>query len=230
MNQLPGAWITEESIVRDDAAGGTVPSQRPLYLRRLQPGAPVPADVEEGAQRYDLVVRTEMPESLRRPAALAGAAIAVAGAAAVGAGNPYGLVAVTPGLGLLAAGLGGGAETCRFRPSVDGSWVPAPPPPPEPPRTVPLLGRGYRVGIGVVSLAFLSVVALRWNEAPVSELAMAFVMGAGLGAAAIAGSRPMTIPGAEPHLLQRFHDLADPATPLPGDTTRTGERSAESPR
>lgn len=229
MNQLPGVWITAESIVRDGPADGTAASRRPFYLRRLQPGAPLPADVEEGAQRYDLVTRTEMPESLRRPAALAGAAITVAGAAAVAAVSAYGAVAILVGLGLLAAGIVGGVESYLFRPSADGVWVQAPPPPPEPSRTVPYLRRGECVALGVLSLAFLSVVALRWSTAPFSELAIAFALGAGLGALAIAGTLPRPSVGADFHRLQRFLDQADPSIPLPDDASLSGERRDESP-
>lgn len=59
IHELPGVWhMHQEAIPREGASGMVV---KPRYLRRLDPGAPLPDDVDPAASRFEIVAERLPP-------------------------------------------------------------------------------------------------------------------------------------------------------------------------
>lgn len=222
----PGVWVPAEYLeLGGEVAEGrsTVPGLR--FLRRIEPGGGLPDGVDPGAARFDVVVRSEMSPGARLAAAAAGAAIALASAATLVAGVPWGVISLLAGIALIAVGVAGGDESVTFRRSENGGWVQAEAelPPGEP---LPHFAAWERVLYGTLSAAFVAMMLTGRIE---GNLLLVGAVSAGLAAAAVWDSLPIRRRDPNNALVAelRFRELANPARPLtPEDLGRTVDGGA----
>lgn len=213
MLALPGVWVSTEVLARDAMQPGSLPATcRLQYLRRVEPGAPLPDDVNPGAVRYEAMVHTEVSEKWRRPAAFAGAALTLGSAGLLAAAVPWGILSLLAGIALIVTGVTGGMECVTFRRSEAGAWVEAEAelPPAEP---LPQFAPWERVLYGTLSTAFF---ALMLTERIEGNLLLVGTVGAGLAVAAVWDSLPIRRRDPNNELVAdlRFRELANPARPL----------------
>lgn len=215
----PGLWVSPAEV-----EGGVMEApELPRYLRRVEPGAPLPDGVEPGAARYDRVVRKELPERFRWPAVIAGAVVTVASVAVVLAGVPWGLMSLPAGIALVIAGLWGGRRSVTYRRSDTGAWV-------EDQESIAAdepfqwFGTKTRVFLGVLAAFALWLAVTGAGEMGWAEILMTSALALGLGGCALVDSLPWPHRDLRDEIRshQRFHELADPARALtPEDLGRT---------
>ena len=216
----PGLWVADDSLEGADTPASVLPAvHRPRYLRRLDPGAPLPDGVDPGAARYEMVVHNELPQRFRGPTTLAGAAATLGSIGVLMAGHLWGVPVLVAGLALVAGGISGGAERVTFRRTPEGRWVEADGVvvDVEPP---PLFGRWTRVLLGVLSAFAFWLALTRAGEMPWDEILIAVGLGVGLGAGAVFDSLPIRDrdPSAAFRSALRFYELADPTVRSPPKT------------
>jgi hypothetical protein len=215
MLAVPGVWVTHEDLEDGDARAGSLPAAPALrYLRRCEPGAPLPDGVGHDAARFEVVVHNTMPQRVRRRVAAAGAALMLSTAGTAMVGVHWGIITLLAGATLMAVGTTGGSEWVTFRRSETGHWVEvveeAELPPAEP---LPVFGRWERVAYGALSAAILGLAA---TGRITGNLPLVGVMGLGLALAAVWDSLPIRRRDPNNAILAdlRFHELADPTRPL----------------
>jgi hypothetical protein len=229
MLAVSGVWVTHEDLEGGDAQAGSLPAAPALrYLRRCEPGAPLPDEVAPDAPRFEVVVHNTMPQRVRRRVAAAGAALMLSTALTLPMGVHWGIITLLAGATLVAVGTTGGSERVTFRRSDEGHWVEveaeAELPPAEP---LPVFGRWERVVYGVLSAAILGLAA---TGRITGNLPLIGVVGVGLAVAAVWDSLPIRRRDPRNAVLAdlRFHELADPSRPLtPEDVglpLRAGDR------
>lgn len=213
---LPGLWVNSADL-RDGAASDGVLSAayRPVYLRRTDPGAPVPAGVDPDAPRYQAEVSNQVPQRFRGAAAAAGTVVTLASVAAIAGGIPWGFVTLAAGPALITAGITGGSEGVTFRRAPDGAWIEAEG---EPPAIAPLRRYGpwtrafAAAGAAIAAwLVVTNAAAAEWEAALIAA-----GVGALLAGVAAVDWLPIARPDPEPQILadRRFYELADPTRPL----------------
>ncbi|HEU4558875.1 MAG TPA: hypothetical protein VFS20_13535 [Longimicrobium sp.] len=209
----PGVWVPAEDLERGDEGSERLPAVHGLcFLRRIEPGSELPDGVDPDAARYDVVVRSEMSPAARLAAAAVGAVTALASAAALVVGVPWGVISLLAGFALIAVGVAGENESVTFRRSENGGWVQAEAelPAAEP---LPHFAPWERVLYGTLSAAFVAMMLSGWIE---GNLLLVGAVSAGLAAAAVWDSLPIRRRDPNNALVAelRFRELANPARPL----------------